>query len=175
MYYVGADLRHNTHAVRDIAAGEELAISYLDSFRVRQVRQDRARQSWGFGCTCPHCSLPAALANASDNRLSRIYEVENSLGNWEVPVEEDAVELLLSMYAQERMDASHGGDAYTLAALNYNAFGREQLAVKYALLALEQSLLENGAASPYIRSMLQLLEDPRKHWSWRKRRPEAGS
>ncbi|KAH8893841.1 SET domain-containing protein [Thozetella sp. PMI_491] len=168
-FYMDADLTHRTHVVRDIAAGEELTISYVNAFRVRAVRQARAERSWGFGCTCAHCSLPAPLANASDNRLFRIYEIETELADWKSKIDADAIELLMSLYAQERLLESHAADAYTLAALNYNALGREVLAVKYALLSLEQGVLENGPAAPDVAAMVSLLEAPRSHWSWRKR------
>ncbi len=149
--------------------GEELTISYVDAFRVRSVRQDRARRSWGFTCTCAHCSLPAPLANASDNRLSRMYELEQALIHPTGPVPDDAVELLTSLYAQERLLESHAADAYTLAALYYNSMGWEGLATKYALLSLEQGLLESGPEGLDVRGMVDLLEDPRRHSSWGRR------
>ncbi|ORY57430.1 uncharacterized protein BCR38DRAFT_305053, partial [Pseudomassariella vexata] len=169
VYYIDGDLTHYTHAVRDIQPGEELAISYVDSFRVRSVRQDRAQRSWGFKCTCSSCSLPEPLANASDNRLWRIYEVENQIGDWNAKFEPEAIELLLSLYQQERLHESHSAGVLGLVALNYNAFGKQELAIKYALLALEAELIENGPKSRGVQSMLLLLEEPKAHWSWRKR------
>lgn len=194
-FYIDSHLTHYTHAVRAIQAGEELTISYVDSFRARSVRQARAQRSWGFPCTCAHCTLPTPLANSSDNRLWRIYEIEQALADWKahlpgytasrhaglsdspsrdapsaaVVVGLDTLELLVSLYAQEGLLESHAADAYTLVALNYNAFGRDQLAVKYALLSLEQGLLENGPESLDVGAMITLVQDPKAHWSWRKR------
>ncbi len=169
VYYTDSSLRHTTHAVRDIRPGEELTISYVDSFRVRAVRRERALRSWGFSCACAHCSLPAPLANASDNRLYRMYELERHLSHPTSPVAEDAVDLLLSLYSQERMADSHAADAYTLAALYYSSMGWENLAVKYALLSLEQGLLETGPEGLDVRAMVSFLEDPTRHSSWRRR------
>lgn len=181
-----------------VAAGEELSISYVDGFRVRAVRRDRTLRNWGFGCSCAQCSLPEALANASDHRLWRLYEVENSLllsagdtpralqdkrmkqvggGGTKAKQDKtvyetrtlDAVALLLSLYEQERLLGSHGSSAYRLAALNYNAFRRAEGAVKYALLALEQFVVEEGANSVGVRDMVALLDGPEAHWSWGKR------
>lgn len=179
---------------KGVAAGEELSISYVDGFRVRAVRRDRTMRNWGFGCACAQCSLPETLANASDHRLWRLYEVENSLllssGDTSKVLRDrvkqgggkrgqdravyetrtlDAVALLLSIYEQERLLESQGSSAYRVAALNYNSFRRAEGAVKYALLALEQFVVEEGANSVGVREMVALLDDPEAHWSWGRR------
>lgn len=180
-FHLDGGLIHRTHAVRKAGAilpGEELSISYVDSFRARDVRRARTKRNWGFECSCAQCTLPAALVNASDNRLWRIYEVENSLlvdantrpakaKKGESRADDlDAVELLLSLYEQERLLDSHGSSAYNVAALNYNAFQKQELAVKYALLALEAYIVEDGATSEGARDMVALLSEPEGHWSW---------
>lgn len=177
-FHLDHGLVHRTHAVRTVGAGEELVISYVDSYRAREVRRARTRRNWGFECACAQCMLPPALANASDHRLWRIWEVENSL--WlgeEAEMGEhrkgkgdvlDRVELLLSLYQQERLLDSHGAVAYKTAALNYNALGRKTLAVKYSLLALEAFIVEDGASSGGTRDVLALLDDPERHWSWKR-------
>lgn len=172
-----------------VAAGQELSISYVDGFRTRAVRRGRTLRNWGFACACAQCSLPEALANASDHRLWRLYEVENELllsssvdqggsnkkklrGEEKAAYEArtlDMVALLLSLYGQERLLEPHGSSAYRLAALNYNAFRRAEGAVRYALLALEQFVVEEGANSHGVREMVALLDDPEAHWSWGKR------
>lgn len=190
-FHLDFGLVHRTHAARGGAAiqpGEELSISYVDSFRAREVRQARTKRNWGFECACSQCTLPAALANASDHRLWRIYEVENSLamdsqsvaalkkagrkggkGTENASRDLDAVELLLSLYEQERLLDSHGSSAYNVAALNYSAFQRRELAIKYALLALEAYIIENGARSEGAADMVALLGEPEQHWSWGKK------
>lgn len=187
-YHLDAGLVHRTYvaAAAGLRAGDEVSISYLDGFRARDVRRARARANWGFECGCAQCSLPPALANASDHRLWRIYEVEGALrvepgtttakkpaggskygGAAAYEREElDRVELLLSLYEQERLLESHGAAAYRVAALNYSAFRRRALAVKYALLALEAGAVEEGAGSAGVAEMVALVTDPEKHWSW---------
>jgi len=113
--------------------------------------------------------MSAALTNASDNRLWRIYEIEQVLARPTAAVEEDTIELLLSMYAQERLLGSHGAYVYSLVALYYSSVRREALATKFALLALEQGLLEEGPGWSDVRAMVELLEDPRRHVSWGRR------
>ncbi|WQF85703.1 Putative SET domain-containing protein [Colletotrichum destructivum] len=169
-YIDDSDMRHYTHAVRDIQPGEELTISYLDSLRARVVRQDRAQRNWGFGCTCAHCSLPEAFVRASDQRLVRMWEIEQQLSHWNgEKVDEEMIETLVTLYRQEQLDQSHGSDAFRLAALNYNSLGMEEEAVGYAKLAEEQLLLEGGPRSKRVEDMRSLLRDPRAHYSWRQR------
>lgn len=177
-FHLESGLVHRTHAVRTAGAGEELSISYVDSFRAREVRRKRTQTNWGFQCACAQCMLPEALRNASDHRLWRIYEVENSLllneqsakGKREKEgVVVDRVELLLSLYQQERLLESHGAMAFKTAALNYNAVKRRELTTKYALLALEAFIVEDGSNSHGAREILALLDEPERHWSWGKR------
>lgn len=194
-FHLDGGLIHRTHVAArgggaGVRAGEELSISYVDSFRAREVRRARTMRNWGFACACAQCTLPAALANASDHRLWRLYEVENALlvdrnspgpaagaskekkkkkggkeeDRWSGDL--DAVELLLSLYEQERLLDSHGASAYKVAALNYSAFRRRELAIKYALLALESYIVEDGTRSAGVVDMVALLEEPEEHWSW---------
>ncbi|KAK1585573.1 uncharacterized protein LY79DRAFT_518609 [Colletotrichum navitas] len=169
-YIDDSDLRHYTHAVRDIRPGEELTISYVDSLTARVVRQDRARRNWGFGCGCAHCSLPEPFVRASDQRLVRMWEIEQQLSHWNgEAVDEDMIERLVGLYRQERLDQSHGADAFRLAALNYNSLGMEAQALEYARLAEEQLLLERGPGARQVDDMRDLMQDPKAHYSWRRR------
>lgn len=176
-FHLESGLVHRTHAVRTAAAGEELSISYVDSYRAREVRRARTKKNWGFECACTQCMLSEALRNASDHRLWRIYEVENSLLLDERSPKRkhtkegtvlDKVELLLSLYQQERLLDSHGAVAYKTAALNLNAVRRVDMATKYALLALEAYIVEGGANSHEVREIVAMLDEPEKHWSWGK-------
>ncbi|GAB7352308.1 hypothetical protein MBLNU459_g2760t1 [Dothideomycetes sp. NU459] len=62
---------HTVHAVRDIAAGEELSTSYIaGSFMLRAERLDKLAQ-WGFRCACPACGH-----NEDEERRLKIKELE---------------------------------------------------------------------------------------------------
>ncbi|KAI0139784.1 hypothetical protein BJ166DRAFT_473400 [Pestalotiopsis sp. NC0098] len=168
-FYIDDKLTHHTHAIRDIKPGEELTISYLDSFRARDVRQQRAHASWGFACTCSQCSLSKDEADESDARLFSIYKVENllaDLGNRQVSP--DMIEQLIELYQEERLHFKIA-DAYTLAALNYNILGMTEMARKYAQLSIEQGLIEHGPDAPDIEAMRLLLADARGHWTYNRR------
>lgn len=63
-------------ALRDIALGEELCISYTDLLCPREDRQRYLKDKFGFVCTCDACSRVGADLKASDERrstISRLY------------------------------------------------------------------------------------------------------
>lgn len=47
-------------ARRDIAAGEELFVSYIEAFLKYNERQNRIQKSWAFTCICPACEATEA-------------------------------------------------------------------------------------------------------------------
>lgn len=50
--------RFNVHATRDIGLGEELTLNYLPEHgSVRQTRQGRLSEGYGFECLCQACDL----------------------------------------------------------------------------------------------------------------------
>jgi hypothetical protein len=68
------------YALREIAVGEEIFVSYISGKHVygshRKDRQDRLK-TYGFICTCVVCSLPFSEQKASDTRrveIARIWE-----------------------------------------------------------------------------------------------------
>lgn len=168
-FRIGDGLVHRTTAVREVRAGEELAITYLDSFEPRGARRARALGAWGFRCGCKQCSLADEEAAESDARLARIAAVQRVLEDWRgMDVTPELIARWVAWYEQERLDFAMAG-AYTLAALNYNMLGEEELAVRHARLAVQAGEIEYGPAADDVREMEALIRDPRRHFSWRKR------
>lgn len=168
-FRIDEQLAHHTHAVRDIAAGEELTLAYMNPFETHAVRQEHILSSWGFRCTCAHCSMAAGQIEASDARLWEIERVEAELSDVTSPrVTPQLVRRLLELYELERLDVKMHG-AYVLAALNYNLFGDAKNAKKYAELAVEAGLVEFGPEVEDVKSMRELAKNPRAHFTWRKR------
>jgi len=156
-------------AVRDIAPGEELTVSYIYGKSIRAERQSQL-QEWGFTCTCSQCTLPEAEVGASDNRVRQIKELEDEIetlmsragGKGMKP---EMGGKLVELYLDERLDA-YLAPTYTRAAPIYSMFGHEERATEYAreaALALER---ETGPHAADIGSMRRLAENPRAHWSW---------
>lgn len=168
-FYLSERLIHTTTAVRDVDPGEELTITYLDSFEPRATRQQRALHAWGFQCTCAQCTLRDNLAAKSDRRLEEIGRIQAQLEDVQgAGVTSVLIRRYIKLFRDDSLDFAIAG-AYTLAALNYNMLGDEKMAVKYAGLALEAGGIEYGPTSSDVRQMQALLRDPRGHFSWRKR------
>lgn len=165
-------MTHYTFAARDIYPGTQLTISYLDEFRVRSVRKSRALRSWGFSCDCHQCTLPDNLAEESDQRLLRIWEIEQELGDVASgnPLSDgkETIEKLMQLYRKERLQ-HRMADAFTLAALNYNGLGMKEEAKRYGQQSLEANFRENGPNAPDVAAMKDLMANFEGHWSWMKR------
>ncbi|KAJ9149453.1 SET domain-containing protein [Pleurostoma richardsiae] len=164
-------------AASAISPSEEVTISYLDPLAPRAERRARARDAWGFACSCAQCRLPRAQADRSDARLAEIQRVEAALADLR-PAPRDGerlevvdaalVERLLRLYRAERLGARVAG-AYTLAALNFNLLGDAARAAEYARLAAEAAAREHGEEAPDVAAMKVLAEDPRGHFTYRGR------
>eukprot|EP00434_Breviolum_minutum_P041403 symbB.v1.2.036828.t1/scaffold5292.1/size28769/1 len=48
-------------AAKPIAAGEELLMSYVSTFQPRHIRRQHLSATFQFSCTCPRCTLEAAI------------------------------------------------------------------------------------------------------------------
>lgn len=162
-------MTHTTVAARDIAAGEELSITYIAQMHTREERQERLSR-WGFNCTCAQCSLGAEEAAASDARLATIEQLEADLNVFnETRVTAETGEELVRLYHQERLYIFYG-QALTRAALNFALFGDVERARVYARAAVDAIIREVGPDSKDADSMRLLAENPREHWTWGKRR-----
>lgn len=168
-FRIDGQLAHHTHAVRDIAAGEELTLAYMNPFETYAVRQQHILQSWGFKCTCRHCSISEEDIRASDARLYEIEELEAILGDlMDDKASVEMVERLLELYELEQLDAKIHG-AQVLAALNYNLFGNAQRARFFARLAADSGVVEFGLDAEDVKAMQELARDPERHFTWKKR------
>jgi hypothetical protein len=158
------------HAIRTIRPGEELSVSYTDLSVTHEERRAYIKNSWGFDCTCSHCTRRDVFINESDKRLLKIDELEAHLNDWTFSssATPEMAETLVALYTLERLD-SPISEAYTHAALQYNAVGKESQAVKYAALACEYGMLHNGADADDVLEMQDMMADPKGHWSWRLR------
>lgn len=156
-FYIDENLIHTTTVVREVHPGEELSVSYLGNFEPRALRQMRARQAWGFDCTCSQCSLQERLAIKSDKRLEEIARMEEQLteiGNQEVTPA--LIRRFVKMHKDERLDSTMAS-AYTLAALNFRILDDDKMALKYAKLAAEAGIIESGPGSENVRAVEGLI------------------
>lgn len=70
--------RETVHAVKDIAAGEEILTTYIQICRYLAERNKQLSQ-YGFTCDCPACDESAAFGSASDKRRKRLFQIDQGL------------------------------------------------------------------------------------------------
>ena len=80
------------HAVREIAWGEEIKISYSHT-GPSKFRHGHLEKNFGFDCTCSLCSLPATERVLSDNRLEEVQYLDDVIG--------DGAHLMLQQHLQK--------------------------------------------------------------------------
>ncbi|ERS99739.1 hypothetical protein HMPREF1624_03103 [Sporothrix schenckii ATCC 58251] len=160
-------LTQHIHAVRPIAAGEEITVSYMDLIKPRKARMDKLKHTWGFECGCSLCTQNRPMTRASDARIAQILDLRDEFRDYTVTsrATPQMAELFISLFEQERLDAMLY-EAYSYAAVEYNGDGEPWLATKYARLAIEAGLMSVGTHDADVVEMRQLAADPWKHWSW---------
>ncbi|KAH7069627.1 hypothetical protein BKA63DRAFT_535816 [Paraphoma chrysanthemicola] len=168
-------MTHFVHAIREIHPGEEITITYIDNEKDRKTRMKRLEKSWGFKCSCSACTANPSLTAESDSRLYQITELARILDNWTPSsrATPEVAELLVSLYEQERLDASLA-TAYKYAAEVYSSFGKKWEAMKYARLSVELSMLDKGFRDGDVREMQKMTTSPEMTWSWKKRVGSSG-
>ena len=74
--------KETIHAAQDIAAGEEITLSYCDATQNRAARLYQLKH-YGFECDCPACADdddPESFAAQSAARRYRLSELQRELG-----------------------------------------------------------------------------------------------
>ncbi|KAK0641805.1 hypothetical protein B0T16DRAFT_420551 [Cercophora newfieldiana] len=170
-FYISDQLQHITTVVRDVAPGEELSLTYLDSSKPRVERQSRARNAWGFECGCSQCQLSDVASAKSDERLEEIKEIEKLISDpVSTGVTPGLLRRLAKLYKDDRLEVEVGS-AYTLIALNFNMLGDAAAATRYAKLAEEAVTIEGGPDVGDAKAMRELAAGPKEHFTWRRRLP----
>jgi hypothetical protein len=163
-------MTHYVHAIRDIQPGEEITITYIDNEKDRNTRTSRLEKNWGFKCGCSSCTAHPNFVAESDSRLYQITDLAKILDDWtsSSSATPEIAELLVSLYVQERLDASLG-TAYKYAAEVHSSFGNKWEAMKYARLSAEMNMLDKGFRDGDVSEMKKMSENPEMTWSWKKR------
>ncbi|EGF99279.1 uncharacterized protein MELLADRAFT_68699 [Melampsora larici-populina 98AG31] len=176
-YYVdGVTLTLHMHALRDIAPGEELTDSYIDTSTYRDERKQNLQKNYGFDCTCSICSLPSHMIKLSDYHIEKIQKLNAALDNY-TPTSiatPGMAEQLINLYKLERLDITIY-KAYTRASVAYNAVGDTDQAKIYAALALTHGLIAAGPRWSDWPTVLKLEQNPEEHWSYKSRLPKPTS
>jgi hypothetical protein len=70
--------RETVHAVRDIAAGEEILTTYV-SICIGQGERKKQLSHYDFTCDCPACDTSTAYGGGSENRRTRLFRIDQEL------------------------------------------------------------------------------------------------
>ena len=176
-------LTHHVHAARPIAKGEEITITCecftclhspcpdipdTNPFEPHSVRQNALQNAFHFSCKCERCRS----ASASDATLSEINDLQKILGDWSAQSTAtiEKAESLLALMKEQGFDGFLD-TAYGYAALAYNAVGDAKEAKRYAELAIEAIVLKDGQGTKDWAMWKEMVQDPKKHWSWKYRKP----
>ena len=66
---------HQVRAIKKVAKGEEVTVSYLEGrLGTRAERRGLLQRKWGFLCDCPVCSLSEARSAANDEALVSVRQ-----------------------------------------------------------------------------------------------------
>jgi hypothetical protein len=106
----------------------------------------------------------------SDSRLKQVAHLLEALNDWTEAstATPAAVEFLVSLYEQERLQAGLS-TAYKHAAEVYSSFGKKWEAMRYARLSVEMSMLDKGFTDRDVNEMKRMSKEPELTWSWKKR------
>ncbi|KAK2598837.1 hypothetical protein N8I77_012222 [Diaporthe amygdali] len=150
------------HALRDIADGEEITISYLhDELAMRTERQKRLNEDYGFECACDICSTDASgvKTRESDQRRLKVQEMLAAFSEQQESPGGTSRELtltraLIETYEQEGLSGRELASLYFAAAgLAINVgHDKEALALGAKGLQIEEEAV--GLDSPlYLASL----------------------
>ena len=70
--------RLTVHAIKDIAAGEEIQTTYVDVCLGRSQRE-KLLDEYAFKCDCAACDVSTTFGRASDQRRERLHQIDKEL------------------------------------------------------------------------------------------------
>lgn len=162
--------RQTVYAVRDVAAGDELTLSYHNGGPSSE-RRAALKQFFGFDCACELCALPPKQLRESDRRLRDAAKLDASIGDARrvrlTPADalKDCKELLRVYEAEGVRDTRLPRlyyDAFQICAMHADA----ARASVFAESARRVRELSEGPDSDEAAAMRGLEENPESFENW---------
>jgi hypothetical protein len=156
------------HAFKDIEAGEEICISYLDGSENYRTRQRNLKDRFAFECSCNLCLLPPTQRRESDARLDEITRLDTIIGDG-VGIVTTPMAYLHHVYTIVRLlEEEHIADArvpraYYDALQITIAHGDQARAKVFAERAYAARVVVEGEDSPETRRLKSFMENPSIH------------
>lgn len=168
----GSLQQQTVYAIRPVAAGQELTLSYLQGGTSAQ-RQQELQSYFGFTCTCELCSLPPAALAASDSRIQRAQELNDAIGDWDTCRSSPARALadarkLLALYHEEGVGDDRVPNVYYDVFQVCNMHGDVARASAFAEEYCALKRLSEGPLSTAAAEVGVYARDPHSHASYRK-------
>lgn len=132
------------------------------------VRRENLARGFHFHCHCRRC----VAGDVTDAALEEMRALQLKLSEWHDPnsnATPEVAEQLIALYEQEGLEGFME-DGFGFAALANNAVGNATKARHYAKLALQATVLKDGRRAHNLPVWSEFLADPKKHWSWRRRK-----
>ncbi|KAK3322839.1 hypothetical protein B0H66DRAFT_620662 [Apodospora peruviana] len=170
-WHIDGDLTFKATVARRIQAGDELTIAYVDPFVPREERTEWVRKHRGLGkpCPCQACSPGGGKEEEikkADERWQELLEIQGELKNHESKnITPQKIQRFLDLVDQEKLNVKLA-DAYENAALNYNYLGMDRLAKKYADLAVQAAMVEEGTGANNVIALRIMAGDIKGHYSY---------
>lgn len=131
---VGEGGEHTVRALRKIAKGEEVTVTYLEGkLGTKEERGGLLRKKWGFACDCRICCLPEKESKKNDDTIRYVREMYMKIQKGEVG---------------SKSGSSHTKslqELHSLLASCYQLEEQTQSVLRCVLLALWQGLRTVGA------------------------------
>lgn len=162
--------KETVYAVRNIAPGEEITMSY----HVGGTSSERGqilKQFFGFSCACELCSLPEEQLKQSDARQLRAQKLDEAIGDPKrarmIPERAlDDCRSLLKVFEEEDVQDSRIHRAYYDAFQLCNMHGDQARAKVFAQRCLDKRVQCEGPDSPDVLEMVAIIKAPSKHSSF---------
>ncbi|KAG6199377.1 hypothetical protein E4U10_005045 [Claviceps purpurea] len=164
------EVKHETiHAIRDIAAGEEITIAYIPGGSSAE-RRHYLKEKFGFDCACEMCVLSAADIQASNGRRAEIENHDRAIANPLRMMRQPEKSLAHCRSMLKLLDEEYPACTTSLRArAYYDAFqiciahGDQARASIFAEKSYEMSVVCQGEDSPETKNMKSFVLDPTKH------------
>lgn len=165
--WVATAAQEAIYAGKDIAAGEQITVNYLDEPRLNQKRSDRRAvlmRDFQFECCCNVCGGSPGAVTASDHRRLEIARLDEIIGGGTLALTNPSRCLehckdVLRLYIEEGMNDDSLFKTYNDALQICIMHG--DLARASAFAALAVTCL--GAGSPSIEQVRLYIKEPESH------------
>lgn len=158
------------YAVRPIAEGEEITLSYLPGGTSAE-RQDVLKSHFRFECKCELCALPEAELKASDARILRAQHLSETIEDVEMQVKAPSKLVrnglkLLRLYEEEGIVDDRLGNVYWEMFKICNTHRDQARASVFAQRYSEVKRISEGADSLNVLEMVAIVRDHSKDGSF---------